>query len=236
MIAALIVAAGRGHRLGGPVPKQYRLLGGEPVLARTARAFLAHAAIVRIQAVIHRDDAGLYEAAVGSLGLPPPVMGGATRQDSVRRGLEALATMAPERVLIHDAVRPFVAAETIEAVIAALDAAPGAIAALPVTDTLKRCAGDSICGTVDRADLWRAQTPQGFRFAAILAAHRAAARRDRAAAELTDDAQVAEQAGLAVRIVSGSEDNLKITTERDLQRAEQVLAVRGGVYARANKP
>jgi 2-C-methyl-D-erythritol 4-phosphate cytidylyltransferase len=225
VIAALIVAAGRGQRLGGPVPKQYRRLAGEPVLRHTLRAFMRHSAICAVQAVVHPDDLARYEQAITGLGLPPPVMGGATRQASVCRGLEALVPLAPQRVLIHDAVRPFVTSAIIEAVIAALDEVPGAIAALPVTDTLKRCEDGVIRATVDRANLWRAQTPQGFRFAAILAAHREAGR-GRAEPELTDDALVAERAGLAVRVVPGHDDNFKITTEHDLERAERLIARR----------
>ncbi len=217
------MAAGRGRRLGGPLPKQYRLLGGAPVLRHTILAFLNHPAIGVVRAVIHPDDAGLYAEAVRGLDLPPPVAGGATRQESVRLGLEALAETAPERVLIHDGVRPFADAAMIDAVVAALDQSPAAIAALPVTDALKRCEGGMVQATVERGGLFRAQTPQGFRFAALLAAHRAAAA---GRPELTDDAQVAEQAGLTVAVVPGSEDNLKITTEHDLARAERLWRAR----------
>jgi len=220
VIAALIVGAGRGQRLGGPVPKQYRLLAGTPVLRHTLLAFLRHPAIAAVQAVIHADDRALYQAVADGLDLPLPVIGGATRQDSVRRGLETLAARRPSRVLIHDAVRPFIAGAVIDAVIATLDQSPGAIAAVPLADTLKRAADGRITATIDRANLWRAQTPQGFRFDAILAAHRQAAD---AGTEFTDDAQVAERAGLAVRLVPGSEDNFKITTEHDLARAERLL-------------
>ncbi|HTR17378.1 MAG TPA: 2-C-methyl-D-erythritol 4-phosphate cytidylyltransferase [Acetobacteraceae bacterium] len=224
MTAALIVGAGRGTRLGGPIPKQYRMLGGLPVLRHTLLAFLRHPAISRVQAVIHADDAVLYAAAAEGLDLPPPVLGGATRQESVWRGLERLAAeCSPTKVLIHDAVRPFVAAGTIDAVITALDAAPAVIAGLPVPDTLKRCENGVITATVDRANLWRAQTPQGFRFEPILAAHRAI-RQDAGGMEFTDDSLAAEWFGMQVRMVPGSEDAFKITTEPDLIRAEDVLA------------
>ncbi len=216
--AALIVAAGRGHRFGGSIPKQYRQLAGAAVLRRTLLAFLAHPRIGAVRVVIHPDDAALFADATAGLEIAAPVPGGATRQDSVRRGLEALAPLAPATVLIHDAVRPFVAAATIDAVLEQLDRTPGAIAALPVVDTLKRGAGGLVVATVDRGDLWRAQTPQGFRFAALLSAHRAAAGLD-----LTDDAQLAERAGMAVALVTGSEAAFKITTEPDLERAEQML-------------
>jgi len=221
-IAALIVGAGRGHRMAGAIPKQYRGLGGMPVLRHTLLAFTRHPAISHVQLVIHADDLALCEAAMAGLDLPPPVPGGRTRQASVLCGLEALARVAPEKVLIHDAVRPFIAPAIITAVIAALDAAPGAIVALPVVDSLKRCVDGQVRESVPREGLWRAQTPQGFRFPAILAAHRAlAARAD--LPEQTDDAAVAAFAGLAVAVVNGSEANFKITTEPDLARAEQML-------------
>jgi 2-C-methyl-D-erythritol 4-phosphate cytidylyltransferase len=225
MAVALIVAAGRGHRLGGPVPKQYRQLAGLPVLHRSILAFLRCPAISAVQVVIHPADRELYAAAVEGLALPPPVMGGPTRQDSVCRGLEAVAQCdpPPDKVLIHDAVRPLVEPETIAAVLAALDNAPAAIAALPVADTLKRCENGVISATLDRANIWRAQTPQGFRFEAILAAHRDARRRGPGEPEPTDDSSVAERAGIRVVVAAGSEDNFKITTEHDLERAERML-------------
>lgn len=225
LTVALIVAAGRGLRFGGPLPKQYRLLAGVPVLRRSALAYLRHPGIDAVRIVIDPAARDLYDAAVDGLGLPEPLAGGADRQESVRRGLEALAgeAPAPDRVLIHDAARPLVDAATIAEVIAALDDAPGAIAAAPLADTLKRAAasgGDRplVSGTVDRGGLWRAQTPQGFRFQPILHAHRAAA-----GAALTDDAAVAEAAGLPVRLVPSSEENFKVTTEADLARAEALL-------------
>ncbi len=217
---ALIVAAGRGARAGGPLPKQYRAVAGEPVLRRTVRAFCRHARVSHVRVVIHGDDRPLYEAATAGLDLLAPIEGGATRQESVRRGLESLAELAPRHVLIHDGARPFITTAIIDRVIDGLALAPGVIAALPVTDTIKRAAGGEtlIQGTVERRDLWRAQTPQAFRFADILAAHRAAA-----AADLTDDAAVAAQAGLKVMMVPGSEENMKITTEDDLRRAARSL-------------
>lgn len=221
-VTALIVCAGRGTRMGPGAPKQYRQLGPRPVLRHTALAFLGHPDITAVAVVIHRDDRALYEAAVAGLGLLPPVIGGATRDESVRLGLEALAASAPDLVLIHDGVRPFVTAETISAVIDALGEAEAAIAAMPVFDTIKSAADGHVSGTIDRSILWRAQTPQGFRFPAILAAHRAIAGRTDLPA-VTDDASVAEAMGIAVRIVQGSEDAFKITTEADLRRAERHL-------------
>jgi 2-C-methyl-D-erythritol 4-phosphate cytidylyltransferase/2-C-methyl-D-erythritol 2,4-cyclodiphosphate synthase len=153
----------------------------------------------------------------------PPVPGGAERQDSVRLGLEALAAHRPDRVLIHDGARPFPDAGLIDRVIDGLDREAAAIPALPLGDTVKRVEDGHIVATVDRSQLWRAQTPQGFRFDAILAAHRSAAGRI-----LTDDAAVAEAAGIRPLIVAGSEDNLKITTAADLAAAERLLAARLG--------
>ncbi|MBW4022816.1 MAG: 2-C-methyl-D-erythritol 4-phosphate cytidylyltransferase [Proteobacteria bacterium] len=221
-VTALIVCAGRGTRMGPGAPKQYRLLGRIAVLRHTALAFRLHPAITAISVVIHRDDLALYEAATAGLDLSPPIFGGETRDASVRLGLEALAADPPDRVLIHDGVRPFVTAETIAAVVAALETGPAAIAAMPVFDTIKACAGGMITGTIDRAPLWRAQTPQGFAYDAILAAHRSVAARDDLPL-VTDDASVAEAVGLPVRVVQGSEDAFKITTEADLRRAERHL-------------
>jgi 2-C-methyl-D-erythritol 4-phosphate cytidylyltransferase/2-C-methyl-D-erythritol 2,4-cyclodiphosphate synthase len=209
--------------MGGPIPKQYRSLDGLPIIRHTLVAFLRHPSITRVQTVIHPNDRKLYDAATAGLALPAPVIGGNTRQETVRLGLESLADAGIEKVLIHDAVRPFVEQETISAVISALDDAPAVIAGLPVPDTLKHAPASRVSGTVDRTDVWRAQTPQGFRFAAILEAHRQAHLRDPMHMELTDDSAVAERAGLPVALVHGSDDNFKITTERDLERAELLL-------------
>ena len=216
--AALVVAAGRGQRFGGSLPKQYATLAGVPLLRHSLRAFAAHPAIAEVRAVIHPDDRALYDAAAEGLDLTEPVAGGRNRQESVLRGLESLAGAAPAQVLIHDGARPFVSAAVIDRVVAALAQSPGAIAALPVVDTLKQGANGQIAGTRDRAGLWGAQTPQGFRYAEILAAHRAAA-----GEELTDDAAVAERAGLAVALVEGSRENMKVTSQDDLRAAERWL-------------
>lgn len=217
---ALIVAAGRGHRAGSGLPKQYRLLAGQSLLRRSCAAFINHPLVDAVGAVIHPDDADIYSESTVGLELLPPVHGGATRQESCRNGLESLAGMAPERVLIHDAARPFVEKATIDRVLDALASAPAAIAAVPVTDTLKKAGSSArVIGTVEREGLWRAQTPQGFRYAEILKAHR-----ELAAQSLTDDAAVAEAAGLAVALAPGSEDNFKLTTEEDFARAEHMLS------------
>ena len=217
---ALIVAAGRGNRFGGPLPKQYALLAGQPVLRRTIAAFLASPVITRLLVVIGPEDDAHYQAATEGMDLPAPVQGGASRQQSVLNGLEALAATAPDVVAIHDAARPFVRRADIEACLAAVSAEgiDGAILGIPLADTLKRVGNDhTISETVPRRDLWRAQTPQVFRFAPLLAAHRAAASlgADEATA-LTDDAAVAERAGLKVVMVPASADNRKITTADDL--------------------
>ncbi|HET8728092.1 MAG TPA: bifunctional 2-C-methyl-D-erythritol 4-phosphate cytidylyltransferase/2-C-methyl-D-erythritol 2,4-cyclodiphosphate synthase [Alphaproteobacteria bacterium] len=218
--AALIVAGGSGERFGTAVPKQYLDLAGKPVIRRAVEAFLDHPAVGRVRVVANPAHRDLLETALAGIDVGSPIPGGSTRQESVRRGLEALAAEGGvDRVLIHDAARPLIDAATIERVARALDAGPAAIAAVPVTDTLKRGADGLIAGTVDRDGMWRAQTPQGFRLMEILSAHRAAAGR-----VLTDDAAVAEHAGIAVTLVPGHVDNLKVTTEQDLRRAERLLA------------
>ncbi len=222
-IIAVIVAAGRGARAGAGGPKQYRSLAGRAVIARTVEAFLNHPDIDAVRVIIHRDDRAEYNAALGELAkhrkLLEPVTGGAERQDSVRLGLESFADERPHRVLIHDAARPFIDYKTITRVINALDKSDGAIAALPVHDTIKREGADKrIAATVPREALWRAQTPQGFHFDKILAAHRAAEGK-----ALTDDAAVAEAAKLSVALVPGSPDNMKITQAEDFGMAETLL-------------
>jgi 2-C-methyl-D-erythritol 4-phosphate cytidylyltransferase/2-C-methyl-D-erythritol 2,4-cyclodiphosphate synthase len=222
-IYALVLAAGRGARFGGTLPKQYLPLAGASVLRHAVTAFAAHKRIAGVQVTIRPEDRGVYDAALAGLDLLPPVPGGAERQDSVRLGLEALAPLSPSCVLIHDGARPFPDTAMIDRVIDALDRAPAAIPGLPLGDTIKRVADGIVTETVDRSGLWRVQTPQGFHFAAILAAHRAAAGR-----ALTDDAAVAEAAGIAPLIVAGSEANLKVTTADDLAAAERLIAARQG--------
>jgi 2-C-methyl-D-erythritol 4-phosphate cytidylyltransferase/2-C-methyl-D-erythritol 2,4-cyclodiphosphate synthase len=214
---ALVVAAGRGHRMGEGLPKQYRDLAGRPVLRHTLATLAANPSIAAIRAVIHPDDRALYDQAAKGLSLLDPVYGGRTRQESVFLGLESLGVLTPDFVLVHDGARPFVDCGTVSRVLAALEHNPCAVPALPIVDTLKRSqVGGIAAGTVDRTGLWRAQTPQGFRYADIMAAHRAHSGR-----ELTDDAAVAEAAGLTVALVDGDEDNVKITTNADLERARR---------------
>ncbi len=223
---AIIVAGGRGERLGGQsdIPKQYLPLARVPVLAHSLRVLASHPQIDRTQVVIHPTDRDRYEAVAGPFAarLAGPVAGGPTRQESVRRGLEALEVMGPARVLIHDAARPFLTADLVTRLLAALDDHKGAIAAEPVTDTLKRASADGlIADTVDRANLWRAQTPQAFRFADILSAHRRAAAEGKDA--FTDDAALAEWAGLPVQLVASAGNNMKLTTREDFALAERLL-------------
>jgi 2-C-methyl-D-erythritol 4-phosphate cytidylyltransferase/2-C-methyl-D-erythritol 2,4-cyclodiphosphate synthase len=220
-VSALLMAAGRGARFGADMPKQYLPLLGRPVLRHAAEALLRDGLVDRILPVCAAGEEARISSLLGGLPALPPVPGGDTRQDSVRTGLEALAAAAPppDGVLVHDAARPVVPAGTVARLLAALETAPGAIPAQRVTDTLKRGDdGGRIAATVPRESLWRAQTPQAFRFPALLAAHRAAA------GEATDDAQLLEAAGEAVALVEGSESNVKITLPEDLGRVAAGLS------------
>lgn len=216
---ALVVAAGRGRRFGGSLPKQYAPLGGTVVLRHTVKNLAALDGIDAVRCVIHPDDQDLYEAATDGLPMLAPVFGGETRQDSVRLGLQSLESEDVDLVLIHDAARPFVDQALIQGVIEALDTHPGAIPALAVTDTLKHGADGVITDTTSRDGLFRAQTPQGFRFGDILKAHL-----DFQGQELTDDAQLFEKAGMSVALTQGTEHNFKITTPEDMMRAERQLS------------
>ncbi|MFY0621420.1 MAG: bifunctional 2-C-methyl-D-erythritol 4-phosphate cytidylyltransferase/2-C-methyl-D-erythritol 2,4-cyclodiphosphate synthase [Pelagimonas sp.] len=211
--AALIVAAGRGRRAGGPLPKQWQEVAGAPVARHTLQA-LAH--LDQVVMVIHPDDHELAEAAARDLSVRL-VHGGHERADSVRLGLEALEGDAPDLVLIHDVARPCLTPSLLESVQEALRTHPGAAPALAVSDALWTGEADKVTGTRDRSGLFRAQTPQGFRYADILAAHRAHP------GGAADDVQVARDAGLDVAIVPGDERNLKITTPEDFARAETLL-------------
>ncbi|HET6182702.1 MAG TPA: 2-C-methyl-D-erythritol 4-phosphate cytidylyltransferase [Acetobacteraceae bacterium] len=213
--AAILVAAGSGSRFGGETPKQFLSLLGRPVIRHAAQSLAAETDL--LQPV---GEAVPIEAALAGLPHLPPVPGGATRQESVRAGLEALVPHAPDFVLVHDAARPRIPPGTVGALLAALRTHPGAIPAQPVSDTLKRAAGGVIAATVPREGLFRAQTPQAFRFETLLAAHRAAT------AAATDDAGLLEQVGLPVALVPGSEENIKITYPGDLPRLEQIMLAR----------
>ena len=222
-IAVLIVAAGRGHRAGEGLPKQYRKLAGQSVLRRTIERFQSCGLDMAIRCVIHRDDGDLYKEAVSGLsGLLEPVYGGETRQHSVINGLHSFNDDPPEKVLIHDAARPFVTPDVIVSLLDEVTRTCGAIAANGIVDTLKR-EGDArqIAGTVSREGLWAAQTPQGFWYSSILDAHERAMD---AGVDVTDDAAIAEWAGLPVHLVESGRENLKLTTERDFTDAEQRMS------------
>jgi 2-C-methyl-D-erythritol 4-phosphate cytidylyltransferase/2-C-methyl-D-erythritol 2,4-cyclodiphosphate synthase len=212
VLAAVIVAAGRGTRAGGGLPKQWRPLAGRPVVAHALAAF---AGLPRVL-VIHPEDEGLARAL--DLTGVRVVHGGATRAASVRAALEALEGAGVARVLIHDGARPLVSPALVARLAAALDEGEGAAPALPVTDALWRGAGGRVGGTQDRAGLWRAQTPQAFHLAPLLAAHRAPG-----AEAAADDVEVARAAGLEVAIVPGEEDNIKLTFPEDFARAEGIM-------------
>jgi 2-C-methyl-D-erythritol 4-phosphate cytidylyltransferase/2-C-methyl-D-erythritol 2,4-cyclodiphosphate synthase len=219
---ALIVAAGRGERAqtgSSPgLPKQYRPLCGKPVLRWAVEAFAEHSAVRCVQVVIRTEDRDAYEAATASLGLKPPVPGGTRRQESVRNGLEALAASGAERVLIHDAARPLVSHGLIDRVLAALDHADAVAPMVAMNDTLRRKTAQGY-EILARDNLLRAQTPQGFRLAAILDAHR-----KYADASATDDFALAERAGLSLATVPGDEQNLKLTAPEDFVLAERLAA------------
>jgi 2-C-methyl-D-erythritol 4-phosphate cytidylyltransferase/2-C-methyl-D-erythritol 2,4-cyclodiphosphate synthase len=216
-IIALLMAAGRGARFGGDTAKQFAGIGNRTVLRHAAEALLAEGIVTTLLPVCQAGEEVLVASLLAGLPSLAPVAGGATRQASVRAGLESLASDAPELVLIHDAARPIIPTGTIAALIAALDHHPGAIPAHPVTDTLKRGEACIITATVPREHLFRAQTPQAFHFAPLLAAHQAAT------AEVTDDAALLESRDLAVALVAGSERNIKITHPEDLARVTALI-------------
>lgn len=213
---ALIVAAGSGSRMGGGIPKQYRMVAGVPVIARAIDALASHPAIDAVHVVIGAGQEAMLADALGGRAVTSSP-GGATRRESVRAGLEAIGPA--ERVLIHDAARPFLPAAVIDRLLAALDGAEGAIPTLPVVDTLVRADGGTLGDTVSREGLARVQTPQAFRYDAILAAHRGWA----GDAEPTDDAQVARGAGHVVLAVLGDVMLEKLTHEADFAAAEARL-------------
>ena len=195
--AALVVAGGRGERFGGPLPKQYQSLAGIPLLRHALLAFYHHPSVKHVAAVIREEARALYEVAADGLELLPPVLGGASRQESVRNGLRSLQHFKPDWVLIHDGARPFISRLVIDNVLNGLPEHAGAIAAIPVVDTLKRADGGLITSDFSRDDLWRAQTPQGFEYEAILTAH------EQAIEGHTDDASIARANGMEVVLVEG---------------------------------
>ncbi len=213
-VTAVIVAAGRGTRMGSETPKQYHMLNGASVLARTIERFVNHSSVSDVVVVIHRDDDALFDDVVGLRSRVNVVYGGDTRGQSVKNGLDAVTT---DLVLIHDGARASVSNDIIDGVIDALADHVAAAPAVPVTDALWRGADRRVTGTADRDGLYRAQTPQGFHTDAI----RAAYAQDTGAA--ADDVAVARAAGIDVRITAGDDDNIKLTTPPDFARAARVL-------------
>lgn len=214
-IASILVAAGTGSRFGADTPKQFLRVAGRPVIRWAAEALAAEVSLIQPVG----DTAPIAEALAGLAHLPV-VPGGATRQASVRAGLEALAPHDPDIVLVHDSARPVIPAGTIAALLDALIEAPGAIPAVAVADTLKRSADGLVVETVSRDGLFRAQTPQGFRYHVLLAAHRSDVH------GATDDAALLEALGQKIRLVPGSEDNIKLTYPEDAMRLDRILGDR----------
>jgi 2-C-methyl-D-erythritol 4-phosphate cytidylyltransferase/2-C-methyl-D-erythritol 2,4-cyclodiphosphate synthase len=226
-VAAVVVAAGRGLRAGGGMPKQYRMIGAAPAIRISLATLSAHGRIASVQPVINPEDARLYEAAAEGLALMPPVTGGATRQASVRAGLRALAPVAPELVLVHDAVRPFASPALIARAITAAAEHRAAVPVVPLVDTVKTIdASGTVTGTLDRAQLRAVQTPQAFDFAALMEAHRRAEAAGRE--DFTDDAALAEWAGLKVASFEGEIGNVKLTTADDFARLEAMQHAASG--------
>ncbi len=220
-VAVVIVAGGSGLRAGGELPKQYQLLGGRPVLWWTVQAFANHPGISHVQTVIAAEHVDLFKSATAGLKIALPVFGGPSRQDSCRLGIEACTSF--DKVLIHDAARPFVSADLISHVIAELDRFEAVMPGLPIAETLKLAPGGLIESTVDRRSLWAAQTPQGFHCAAILGAHREA--HLQRLEGLTDDAAVAEKFGIKVRVITGRSANCKLTTAEDMKNANRDVSL-----------
>lgn len=218
-VAAVVVAAGQGLRAGGDTPKQFREIGGASLLRRSLLGFASVPAVSALQPVVRKDDIDLVREHTRDIRILPPVFGGATRQASVRAGLEALSSRSPDIVLVHDAARPFASADLIARAIAAAEKSGAAIPVLPVTDTVKRLGPDgTIEKTIDRGPLRLVQTPQAFAFDALLDAHRRAAEKGRD--DFTDDAALAEWAGMTVSVFAGEPGNIKLTTPEDFARAE----------------
>ncbi|MBR9826839.1 MAG: bifunctional 2-C-methyl-D-erythritol 4-phosphate cytidylyltransferase/2-C-methyl-D-erythritol 2,4-cyclodiphosphate synthase [Alphaproteobacteria bacterium] len=214
-IGAIIVAAGRGQRAGGEIPKQYRHIGKRTVIEHTLAAFLAHTRIDEVLTVINPNDLPHYEAALPDI---DHVSGGATRTLSVKAGLDAMESKRVDRVLIHDAARPFVSAQVIDRVINALDEAPGALPVLAMTDALLETQDGCMVKRLNRDRIVAAQTPQGFHMAAISAAYESLKQDD-----VPDDATVLQEAGGQVVTVSGDPANFKITRPEDFQKAQSML-------------
>ena len=220
-VAAVVVAAGQGLRAGGEIPKQFRRIAGETLLERALSAFAEAPDVTFVQPVIRPDDVDLVRRLTSGMNVLEPVAGGATRQASVRAGLEALVACTPDIVLVHDAARPFASASLITRAIAAAEKTGAAIPALPVTDTVKRIdSTGTIEATLDRNSIRLVQTPQAFAFPALFDAHRRALAQGRD--DFTDDAALAEWAGIKVSVFAGEPGNIKFTTPEDFARAEAI--------------
>ena len=223
-VVAVIVAAGAGLRAGGERPKQYQDIGGKPVIWWALKAFCDHPLISFVQPVIGDNHHEFFSSVTAGLPLEPAVVGGARRQESCRIGIEAAAARNPGHILIHDAARPFVPAELISRVMAGLDHHPAVVPGLPISETLKRAPEGVIAETVDRRNMWLAQTPQGFDYARIREAHRKA--QHEGLGDFTDDAAVAAFAGMTVSMVMGADENRKLTTMSDLEAADRMMRSR----------
>ena len=220
-VAAIVVAAGQGVRAGGDLPKQFRRIGGDTLLQRALSAFTGVPAVSLVQPVIRLDDLAFVRTLTEGMNILPPVSGGATRQASVRAGLEALEPQKPDIVLIHDAARPFASSELIARAIEAVEKTGAAIPGLPVTDTVKHIdRTGTIETTLDRNSIRLVQTPQAFAFPTLLKAHRHAATQGRD--DFTDDAALAEWVGMKVSVFEGEPGNIKLTTPDDFARAEAI--------------
>ena len=231
--AVIIVAAGRGRRAGGSEsspPKQFQKIGGASILARTLTTFAGNTEIDQIITTIHQEDFGYWKAVFTELEqslskvefqkILEPVFGGTTRQESVFHGLNSIAGVAPEKVLIHDAVRPFIADETVSKLIEEISTdVPAVLVAVPVIDTLKQSDDSQIVtGTIHRDGVWQAQTPQGFMFETIYGVHQEAKKNNRK--DFTDDTAICEWAGIPVKIIEGNRNNIKLTSKTDMQQAK----------------
>ena len=220
-VAALILAAGQGSRAGTDIPKQFRQIGGKAVLAHSVEAFARHPAVGSVYLVIGAGQQETVRTMIGDGQVTALIEGADSRRGSVRAGLEAIAaTGGADRVLIHDAARPFISSSMIDQLLAALEQAPGAFPALPVADTLVKSTGNIAGDIVDRSGLYRVQTPQAFHFESIIRAHRAWD----SSREATDDAQMLREAGHDVLMVPGDERLEKLTYPQDFARAEAQLA------------
>jgi len=227
-IAAVVVAAGRGTRTGLDYPKQYKVMGGSPMVRESLRVFATHPEVDLVLPVIHPDDTARFTAAAEGLDVARPVPGAATRQGSVRAGLEALTGAAPAMVLVHDAARPFTSSALISRAIAAATKSGAAVPGLPVTDTVKLIDEEGgVAATLNRAALRTVQTPQAFAYPALLDAHRRAAHQGRD--DFPDDAALVEWAGFKVTVFEGERGNMKMTTPEDFARIDRDAQTLGDI-------